>query len=183
MSSTQPTPPTTPQSPAYEPGDEANGYRLSADGTWKAIPMAPLPAPPKRSLWRRGWVRGIGIGVLAFTLGVLGSAGGQPEPETRTVTNTVTKTVEVPVEVPVNVEVPVVPPESLTALDQADQVVAALNYIIDWTQRYLTAASEFDVEEMTALTDELDATVAGGEFSGVIPAYEQTAAKVRELAK
>lgn len=87
MSSTQPTPPTTPQPPrSYKPGDVANGHQLNADGTWTPVPMAGVMWPaPRKSHTTRNVLIAFGIVILAVFAGCVAIVGGAVDEASKSV--------------------------------------------------------------------------------------------------
>ncbi len=111
--------------------------------------------PPKTSKPKR-WVPWVGGGLVGLLAGlVLGTAGDTSANDAAEYASThpvVTKTVTAP---PVVKTVPVVPASCKAALDAADRVIATAGQGFTIVAEAMGAASELDVDGITAATEKL----------------------------
>lgn len=130
-------------------------------------PQQPKPAKPRRWPWVAGAVGlaffvGLGIGLSDSS-----TTASEPLPAP-------TVTVTAPGE---TVSEEVTPPVCEDALAEADRIVEAFRWQMDWIIRYLSAASELDASAMGEMNGEIGDKAE--QYAGVIPTYEAAAEQCR----
>lgn len=167
--------------------DKAQGEPILTSLPWGQQPpnMPPTHTPPPAKPKRNGWkVATIVLAILALVamgaaLSSDGDATGAPTPTPSPQTPPANPAAPVAKPKTVTVTKNVVPQACLVALDKADQNVEAFTFITDWTQRFLSATGDLDIDGQNELLEELTASTESGRYSGIIPDYRAAARACR----
>jgi hypothetical protein len=155
---------------------------------WGGMPPTHVPPPvkPKRNGWKIATVvlavlACIATGAALSSDGDSASGADAPTPTPSAQTPPVNPAQPAPRPVTKTVTKEVVPQVCLDALDAADKNVEAFTFIVDWSQRFLGAIGDADVEAATELNNELTASTESGKYAGIIPEYELAAKACRAV--